>query len=176
MKKKSTYTHTKDITRLSLFIAIALTIFVLENQIPIPIAIPGVKLGLANIVTLYLIHQYSIKEALFVLIVRVFLGSIFAGQMISFAYSLVGGLLSLGVMWLANKLQKGDNIWFTSVLGGIFHNIGQIIVAIILLGSINVIYYLSILGVCGIITGLFTGLIVQTFIKSINNININKKI
>ena len=169
MKKKSTYTHTKDITRLSLFIAIALTIFVLENQIPIPIA--GVKLGLANIVTLYLIHQYSVKEALFVLIVRIFLGSIFAGQMISFAYSLVGGLLSLGVMWLANKLQKGDNIWFTSVLGGIFHNIGQIIVAIILLGSINVIYYLSILGVCGIITGLFTGLIVQIFIKSINNIN-----
>ncbi|MBS6444655.1 MAG: Gx transporter family protein [Ruminococcus sp.] len=169
MKKKSTYTHTKDITRLSLFIAIALTIFVLENQIPIPIA--GVKLGLANIVTLYLIHQYSVKEALFVLIVRIFLGSIFAGQMISFAYSLVGGLLSLGVMWLANKLQKGDNIWFTSVLGGIFHNIGQIIVAIILLGSINVIYYLSILGVCGIITGLFNGLIVQIFIKSINNIN-----
>ena len=166
MKKKSTYTHTKDITRLSLFIAIALTIFVLENQIPIPIA--GVKLGLANIVTLYLIHQYSVKEALFVLIVRIFLGSIFAGQMISFAYSLVGGLLSLGVMWLANKLQKGDNIWFTSVLGGIFHNIGQIIVAIILLGSINVIYYLSILGVCGIITGLFNGLIVQIFIKSIN--------
>lgn len=169
MKKKSTYTHTKDITRLSLFIAIALTIFVLENQIPIPIA--GVKLGLANIVTLYLIHQYSIKEALFVLIVRIFLGSIFAGQMISFAYSLVGGLLSLGVMWLSNKLQKGDNIWFTSVLGGIFHNIGQIIVAIILLGSINVIYYLSILGACGIITGLFNGLIVQIFIKSINNIN-----
>ncbi len=169
MKKKSTYTHTKDITRLSLFIAIALTIFVLENQIPIPIA--GVKLGLANIVTLYLIHQYSVKEALFVLIVRIFLGSIFAGQMISFAYSLVGGLLSLGVMWLANRLQKGDNIWFTSVLGGIFHNIGQIIVAIILLGSINVIYYLSILGVCGIITGLFNGLIVQIFIKSINNIN-----
>ena len=169
MKKKSTYTHTKDITRLSLFIAIDLTIFVLENQIPIPIA--GVKLGLANIVTLYLIHQYSVKEALFVLIVRIFLGSIFAGQMISFAYSLVGGLLSLGVMWLANKLQKGDNIWFTSVLGGIFHNIGQIIVAIILLGSINVIYYLSILGVCGIITGLFNGLIVQIFIKSINNIN-----
>ncbi|MEE7582039.1 MAG: Gx transporter family protein [Oscillospiraceae bacterium] len=169
MKKKSTYTHTKDITRLSLFIAIALTIFVLENQIPIPIA--GVKLGLANIVTLYLIHQYSVKEALFVLIVRIFLGSIFAGQMISFAYSLVGGLLSLGVMWLSNKLQKGDNIWFTSVLGGIFHNIGQIIVAIILLGSINVIYYLSILGVCGIITGLFNGLIVQIFIKSINNIN-----
>ena len=169
MKKKSTYTHTKDITRLSLFIAIALTIFVLENQIPIPIA--GVKLGLANIVTLYLIHQYCVKEALFVLIVRIFLGSIFAGQMISFAYSLVGGLLSLGVMWLANRLQKGDNIWFTSVLGGIFHNIGQIIVAIILLGSINVIYYLSILGVCGIITGLFNGLIVQIFIKSINNIN-----
>ena len=169
MKKKSTYKHTKDITRLSLFIAIALTIFVLGNQIPIPIA--GVKLGLANIVTLYLIHQYSVKEALFVLIVRIFLGSIFAGQMISFAYSLVGGLLSLGVMWLANRLQKEDNIWFTSVLGGIFHNIGQIIVAIILLGSINVIYYLSILGVCGIITGLFNGLIVQIFIKSINNIN-----
>lgn len=174
MKTKSTHMRIKDITRLSLFIAIALTIFVLESQIPIPIAVPGVKLGLANIVTLYLINQYSTKEAFLVLIVRVILGSIFAGQMMSFAYSLVGGVLSLSIMALANKLQKGDNVWFTSVLGGIFHNVGQIIVAIIVLGSTNVIYYLSVLGVCGIVTGLFTGLIVQAFIKNIQKLNFHK--
>lgn len=172
MKTTSTHMHTKDITKLALFIAIALTIFVLENQIPIPIAIPGVKLGLANIVTLYLINQHSTKEALLVFIVRVILGSIFAGQMMSFAYSLVGGLLSLSIMTLINKIQKGENVWFTSVFGGIFHNIGQIIVAIIVLGSTNVIYYLSVLGICGIVTGLFNGLIVQTFIKSIKKLKI----
>ncbi|MCD7800358.1 MAG: Gx transporter family protein [Ruminococcus sp.] len=173
MKMKSTHMHIKDITRLALFIAIALTIFVLESQIPIPIAIPGVKLGLANIVTLYLINQYSTKEALLVLIVRVILGSVFAGQLMSFAYSLVGGLLSLSVMALANKIQKGENVWFTSILGGIFHNVGQIIVAIIVLGSFNVVYYLSVLGICGIVTGLFTGLIVQAFIKSMKKLNIH---
>lgn len=166
MKTKLTHLRTKDITRLALFTAIALTIFVLENQISIPIAIPGVKLGLANIVTLYLINQYNFKEALLVLVVRIVLGSIFAGQMMSFAYSLVGGLLSLFVMALANRLQDGKNVWFTSILGGIFHNIGQIIVAIIVMGSTSVIYYLSILGMCGIVTGLFTGLVVQAFIKS----------
>ena len=166
MKKKSTYTHTKDITRLSLFIAIALTIFVLENQIPIPIA--GVKLGLANIVTLYLIHQYSVKEALFVLIVRIFLGSIFAGQMISFAYSLVGGLLSLGVMWLANRLQKGDNIWFTSVLGGIFHNIGQIIVAAIVVENSSLFYYLPVLLVSGVVFGVVIGMVGAVLVKRLS--------
>lgn len=166
MKTQLTHLCTKDITRLALFTAIALTIFVLENQIPIPIAISGVKLGLANIVTIYLINKYNTKEAILVLIVRIVLGSIFTGQIVSFWYSLVGGLLSLSVMSLANRLQKGQNIWFTSILGGIFHNIGQIIVAIIVMGSTSVIYYLSILGICGIVTGLFTGLIVQAFIKS----------
>lgn len=169
MKQTSTHIPIKTMTRLALFIAIALTIFVLENQIPIPIAIPGVKLGLANIVTLYLINQYSPKQALFVLIARIVLGSIFAGQMMSFLYSLVGGLLSLLIMSLINHIQKRKNVWFTSILGGISHNIGQFIVAMLVMKSSTIMYYFAPLGICGIVTGLFTGLVVQMFISKMKN-------
>jgi len=83
-----------------MFTTIALTIFVLESAIPIPIPIPGIKLGLANIVTLILILYWGFKEALIVLVMRIILGSIFAGQMMTFFYSLVGGIFCLSAMCL----------------------------------------------------------------------------
>ena len=149
----------KKLTVLALFAAIALTIFMLESMIPPLVPIPGIKLGLANIVTLILLACATWKEALVVLIVRIVLGSIFAGQMMSFFYSLAGGLLCLLVMAVLNHFLGRRLLWFTSIIGAIAHNTGQIAVAVFILGSGFVLYYFPYLLVSGVITGLFTGLV-----------------
>ena len=148
----------KKLTTLALFTTIALTIFILESALPPIVPVPGIKLGLANIITLILLLNGTWAEALIVLIMRIVLGSIFAGQMMSFFYSLAGGLLCLLVMALLNRILGKKLIWFTSIMGAIAHNMGQIIVAMAVLGSAYVLYYLPFLLLSGIITGLFTGL------------------
>lgn len=148
----------KKLTTLALFTTIALTIFILESALPPIVPIPGVKLGLANIVTLILLVNGTWAEALLVLLMRILLGSIFAGQMMSFFYSLAGGLLCLAVMALLHRLLGEKLLWFTSIMGAVAHNIGQIIVAMAVLGSAYVLYYLPFLLLSGIITGIFTGL------------------
>lgn len=158
----------KKLTLLALFTTIALTIFVLESAIPPLVPIPGVKLGLANIVTLILIAAGMPKEAAAVLFMRVFLASIFAGQMMSFFFSILGGLFCLIAMYVSNRLLKGQMLWFTSVIGAIFHNAGQLLAAIITLQSVYVIYYAPFLLVSGIITGIFTGLCAGFFIKRVD--------
>lgn len=147
----------KKLTTLALFTTIALTIFLLESLIPPLIPVPGIKLGLANIVTLILLVKTSWKDALYVLIARILLGSIFAGQMMSFLYSLAGGLFCLLVMIVAHHLLGTKLLWFTSILGAIAHNTAQIAVAAAVLGSGYVFYYYPYLILSGVVTGLFTG-------------------
>ncbi len=166
MSKLSTHKHTKRLVLLSLLTAIALTLFVVEAQITLPIAIPGIKLGLANIVTLFLIVEFSPKEAIAVLLMRIVLGSLFTGQLVTLTYSLAGGLLSTGVMLLCNYLLKGKSIWFTSILGGVFHNVGQILVAFFYLSVGGVLYYLPFLFVSGILMGGLMGIATQTFLRA----------
>ena len=115
--------NVKKLTSLSLFLAAALIIFTLEAQLPPPVPIPGVKLGLANIIILCVMLIYGRKEAFTVLILRIVLASIFAGQAVAFAYSLSGGILSFIVMSLLIKPLKGK-VWVISVFGAIAHNIG----------------------------------------------------
>ena len=148
----------KKMTTLALFTTIALTIFLLESLIPPLVPIPGIKLGLANIVTLILLVNGTWRDALCVLVMRILLGSIFAGQMMSFFYSLAGGLACLLVMAFCHRLLGAKLLWFTSMIGAIAHNTGQILVAAALLGSGYVFYYYPYLILSGIITGLFTGL------------------
>lgn len=148
----------KKMTILALFTTIALTIFLLESFIPPLVPIPGIKLGLANIVTLILLVRASWRDALCVLIARILLGSIFAGQMMSLLYSLAGGLICLLVMAVTHHILGKKLLWFTSILGAIAHNTGQIVVAAAVLGSGYVFYYYPYLILSGIITGLFTGL------------------
>ena len=147
----------KKLTLLALFTTIALIIFVIESAIPPIVPIPGVKLGLANIVTLLLIVNRMPKEAAVVLLMRIFLASIFAGLMMSFFFSLLGGIFCLIAMTLSNRLLRGQFIWFTSIIGAIF-------AAIITLQSIYVIYYGPFLLVSAVITGFFTGMCVH-FLK-----------
>lgn len=151
----------KKLTRNALLTAIALTIFMLEAQIPPLVPIPGVKLGLANIVTIFALFTYGSRDALMILLVRVFLGSVFSGQMTTFFYSLAGGLLCFAVTLLMKKIVTDKQIWVASIIGAIFHNIGQILVAILITSTPGIAVYLPVLLVSGILTGLFTGLCAQ---------------
>lgn len=152
---------------LALFSAISLTIFILELHIPVPVPIPGAKLGLSNVITLILIDRFGKRDALVVLLIRVILGSLLSGQVVSFLYSLVGGVLAFGAMCIINSLLRHKNHWFTSAVGAVFHNTGQIIVAVILLKNENIIYYFFALMFIGIITGCATGLLAGQVCKRI---------
>lgn len=119
----------KRLTTLALLTTIALTIFVVESAIPTLVPIPGVKLGLANIVTLFVLKRYKFSDAAIVLAMRIILATIFTGQAVSFIYSVSGGFLCLIVMAAVNKLLRGQYIFLTGILGAVSHNAGQILAA-----------------------------------------------
>lgn len=116
----------KTMTRMALLSAIALTIFWVEAQIPMPISVPGVKLGLANVVTVYAVFSLGAWEAGGILLVRVLLGSLFTGQMMSLLYSAVGGVLALLTALGLKRILTGTQIWVASCFSAVAHNLGQI--------------------------------------------------
>lgn len=148
----------KRLTFLALFSTLSLAVFAIESAIPPLVPIPGVKLGLANIITLIVLKNASGKDALFVLFVRILLSSLLFGQAMSLLYSLAGGFLCLFSMWLANRLLQGHFLFLTSIVGAIFHNVGQIGIALLLTATPGVLAYLPFLMISAIVTGLFTGL------------------
>ena len=161
----------RRITLLALLTAIALTIFMVEAQIPslLP-AIPGIKLGLANIVTLYAVFVMGAGDALLILLARVFLGAVLSGQMMTLLYSLGGGLLAWLVMVLLSKVLTRQQLWLCSPVAAVFHNIGQLLVAAGVLKSWAVMAYLPYLLLSGVITGFFTGWCAQFLVQRLDNI------
>lgn len=149
---------TKKLTALALFTTLSLAIYAIESAIPPLIPIPGIKLGLANIITLILLQYFSAKDALSVMLARVLLSTLMFGQAMSLAYSLTGGLASLLIMVLATKLLQKKMLFLTGAVGGLFHNLGQLLVAFALTATPGVLAYLPFLILSGILTGLFTGL------------------
>ena len=147
--------NTKRLTFCALLTAIALTIFMVEAQIPPIVPVPGVKLGLANIVTVYAMFALGPADALMILLSRIFLGALFAGGS-TFLYSLAGGLLCYLCMLLLRKLLT------------IFHNIGQIGVAIAIAKTPQLIMYLPILLLTGVIAGTFTGFAAQFLVNRLD--------
>ena len=154
----------KKITRLGLLTCIALIIFVVELRFPDIVPVPGVKLGLANIITVYCVYNYSAGETAMMLFCRIILGSLFGGNLMAMWYSIAGGALCFAGMELLKKAVGEKNMWFLSVIGAMLHNIGQIIVAVIVLKSTAVLGYLPFLMVSGCIAGTFTGLCAQLVI------------
>lgn len=148
----------KHLTTLAVFTVIALTIFVAESFIPVPVPLPGIKLGLSNIVTLFLLLNYKPADAFYVLLVRILLSSLFAGQALYLFYSLFGGILCFAVMCLINRFLSGKYIFITSIFGALFHNLGQLLAAYFITGTAGVFTYLPFLILSGTVTGLFTGL------------------
>ena len=162
--------RTKRLTELALLATIALTIFTIELRIPNPFPIPGIKLGLANIVTVYALYHYRAGEVLMVLLTRIFLGALFAGSMMSLLYSLAGGMFCLAGMLLLRQVIPEQGIWFASVIGAVLHNAGQIAVAVLVTRTVGVIAYFPVLLVSGCLAGLFTGLCAQTAIRGLQPI------
>ena len=148
----------KRLTELAMLTAVALIIFVIELQIPPLTAIPGVKLGLANIITVYCVYRYKPWEAALVVAVRVIIGAMFASSFSTILYSASGAFLCLLGMIPVSRLFPKLPIWACSVIGAVLHNIGQIAAVIVSFGSFAVIGYLPFLIIGGIISGLFTGL------------------
>ena len=158
------------VTRLALLTAIALTIFMVEAQIPALTTIPGVKLGLANIVTVYTVFALGLGDALLVLSARVFLGAVFSGQMMTLIYSAAGGLLSWCALCVLRKLLTGEQIWLASPVAAVFHNLGQLLAAAAVLRSWSVMAYLPYLIIAAVLAGLFTGIAAQALVKRLNKI------
>ena len=152
---------TRRVVLLGLLTAIALTIFMLEAQLPAPIPVPGVKLGLANIVTVFTVFLLGPREGVLVLAARVFLGAVFAGNFSTILYSAAGGALAIFVTIGLKKILKENQLWVAGCAGAVAHSIGQMAVALWVSGTLGLLAYLPILIAVSIVTGLFTGLCAQ---------------
>lgn len=154
------------IAQMGLMIALAFVLSYLESLLPIQIGIPGAKLGLANIVVLIAIVQFGEKEALFLTVARTVLSGITFGSLYSMAYSLSGGILSTILMSFMHKVKKFSIIGI-SVAGGVTHNMGQLVIAMLVLKSLDLKYYSGFLILCGILTGVLTGLVCKSVLRNI---------
>ena len=147
----------KRLTTNALLTAVALGIFVLEASLPPLTPIPGIKMGLANLITLFALVFLSGKDAVMILFSRILLGALFAGNPSVLFYSLSGGLMSLFVEWLLLQKNPIQFLWGISAIGALVHNTIQVLVAILITGTPAILSYLPILWISGIITGIFTG-------------------
>lgn len=141
-----------------ILIATSMVLSWLESLIPAFIALPGIKIGLTNIVVLIALYKLSCKDALIINIIRIILVGITFGNTFSLLYSLAGGFLSGSVMIFLKKSRR-FGITNISMAGGLCHNIGQILMAMLILESSAILYYLPVLWFSGIIAGIFVGLL-----------------
>lgn len=155
----------RKLTLMALLTAMALTIFMIEAQIPALVPIPGVKLGLANIVTVFAVFVLGPKEAALILTARVFLGAVFSGNFSTIFYSGAGGLCAVLVTIGLRKILTLTQLWVAGALGAIAHSVGQMAMAVAITGTPGIVAYLPMMIVCSIITGVFTGLCAQLLVN-----------
>lgn len=155
----------RKLTTLALYTTLALIIYSVESLMPPPVPIPGIKLGLSNIITLVVLTKYSSKDTLLLLTARILLSTFLFGQAMSLLYSLAGGLLSFVTMVLVQHLLQKHFIYLTAIVGALFHNIGQLLVAFLITSVPGVLTYLPFLIVSAVLTGLFTGLCAHFTLK-----------
>ena len=136
-----------------------------EAQIPPIVPLPGVKLGLANIVTVFTVFALGPTEGILVLAARIFLGAVFAGNFSTIFYSAAGGALAILTTIVLKKILRKNQLWVAGCLGAMSHSIGQMAMAMLLLGTPSVIIYLPVMIIISIITGLFTGLFAQYLVN-----------
>ena len=151
---------------MAMMIALAMIFSYVETMIPINFGIPGVKLGLANLVIVAAIYLFGGKQAFLISIVRIFLSGFMFGNLASILYRLAGGLLSLAVMLLLKKTDK-LSILAVSVMGGICHNIGQLIVAMLVVENLKLIFYVPVLLISGFLTGLLIGIVCRVILPAV---------
>ncbi len=157
----------KKIAYMGLFAAIAIIFGYVESLIPFFAGIPGIKLGLANLSVLFILETYTWKEAALVSMVRILVIGFMFGNMFSILYSMAGAALSLTVMTLMKRFS-GFSILGISVAGGVSHNIGQLIIAALIVENTSLFYYAPVLLISGVITGILIGILTGEVTKRIH--------
>ena len=155
----------KKLTALAILTALALILFIIEAQIPPLVPIPGVKLGIANVVTVFCVFAIGSKEAAAVLCCRVFLGAVFAGNFSTIFYSAAGGLCAILVTVLLKRILTRKQLWVAGCLGAMAHSVGQMAAAVIITGTPGIAIYLPVMLAISIVTGCFTGLCAQIMLN-----------
>ncbi len=166
IKKKASKRSNKDIALTGVFIALAMILSYLESLVPIGFAVPGIKLGLANLVTIVALYKLGIKDTIIISLGRILLSGVLFGNMMIIIYSLAGAFLSILVMVLVKKTRMFSATG-VSVCGAIAHNLGQIIVAVISLENMNIMYYMIVLAIAGTVAGTIIGILSGMIIKNI---------
>ena len=155
----------KTLTRMGLLSAVALIMFMVEAQIPLPMPAPGIKLGLANIVTVFAVWIMGPWQAVGIVGVRVFLGAVFSGNFGTIFYSAAGGALAIVATIGLKKILKQNQIWVAGSLGAAAHSIGQMAAAMAISATPGLAAYLPVMIACGMVTGLFTGFCAQLLVN-----------
>ncbi len=161
----------KKIAICGILTSLAMAISLLERYIPLDIILPGLKLGLANIVTVYAILKIGKKEALLILLARVLLVAIISARLSSLLFSLLGAIFAWIIMCILSKfIDEKISVIGLSIAGAAFHNIGQIIVGVFIVGNLSVMAYLPYLLIISIFSGFLTGLLISLFLEKTKNI------
>ena len=156
----------KKIAYMGLFAAVAIIFGYVETLIPFFAGIPGIKLGLANLSVLFILETYGWKEAAAVSFVRILAVGFLFGNMFSILYSLAGAALSLTVMTLLKK-SSSFSLLGISVAGGVSHNIGQLVIAMLIVENTSLLYYAPALLISGVVTGILIGILTREVKKRI---------
>ena len=153
------------LTLLSICLALSLMLFFIELRLPLVAAVPGFKLGLANIVTVAAIRLFRAREALLLLVLRIVLGAAFAGSLPALSFSLAGGLLALSVGVLLLRAVPRVPLTLLGIAGALSHNVGQLLAAAFWLGTLDVFYYAPMLFALAVFTGFATGFLAQEILR-----------
>ena len=164
----------RDVAFLGMMTAVAILATYVERLLPSPVpSVPGIKLGIANVVILTLLYLFNAKKAFLVNITRIVLVGLMFSGVYGMMYALAGGIFSFGAMYLAKRSEK-LSIVGVSILGGIFHNVGQILIAMAVLRTKELVYYLPVLLVSGVMTGILVGLGAKQCIKALKVYRVGK--
>lgn len=158
--------RTQRIARMGLLTALALIASYIEFLIPIPIGIPGVKLGLANLIIAWALYAMTPSEALAVNVMRILLSGFLFGNLSMILYSLAGASLSFLCMYLAKK-RDAFSIMGISIIGGVTHNVGQLAIAMLVLETVSLVYYGPVLLLSGLVTGFLIGIVSGEVLKRV---------
>ncbi len=158
----------KKAALLGVLTSVALVLSYLESILP-PLwaAVPGIKVGLPNVVIIFLLYKFGVKEAAIVSFIRIFVVALLFGNVMTLAYSFAGALLSIVLMAICKRINAFSVVG-TSIVGGVAHNLGQILVAIFLFDTVQIGYYMIILAITGTIAGVFIGLAGALLLKRLN--------
>lgn len=161
---------TRKIAWMGMFVAVAFVLSYIESLLPISLGIPGIKIGLSNIVVMLCLYECSFKQTFGIAVVRIILTGLTFGNISMMLYSLAGGMLSLLVMALLKKCDK-FSVYGVSIAGGVCHNVGQILVAVAILRQKGLLlYYLPFLMIAGCISGACIGIVAAILIKRLHGI------